>query len=79
MLAPVFGVARRHAQVERLTSAARLDHDRLRIHQHWPGKIADVDTPVEMRVADVDRHAHIGRHRALGHDAKQRNTRNSLH
>ena len=66
VLRPLFGVTRRDAQIDgRLWDVpARLfDDDWLGVDHRRRWEVADVEATVEARLADLDRDAHVGRHR----------------
>lgn len=66
VLRPMFGVPRRYAQIDwRLwdVPARPFDDDRLGVDHRWRWEVADVEATVEARLADLDRDAHVGRHR----------------
>src|ERR1700690_2212792 len=61
VLAPVFGMARRHAQINRRTVGRHpLYGDRLRIKHLRLGVAADVEAAIEARLADAERQANVG-------------------
>ena len=64
MLSPVFSVAGRDMEVNRLAHDAngyRLNDYRLRVDQLRRWKIADVNATIEAGFANVNRHAYFGR------------------
>lgn len=56
VLAPMFGVARRYAQIDRRTIRrySTLDYSRLTIDHLWMRKVADVQLAIEARLADAN-------------------------
>ena len=66
VLRPLFGVTRRDAQIDgRLwdVPARPFDDDWLGVDHRRRWEVADVKATVEARLADLDRDAHVGRHR----------------
>lgn len=64
VLGPFFHMAGRYAQINRPSDMARrlLNDDRFSIDHGRLGKTANVNPAVKARLADIDRHADIGRH-----------------
>lgn len=62
MLAPVFGMPRRHMQIHRLTTDRdSMNHHRLAVDQLRTGIIIDVDLSVKSGLAYADRHPNVRR------------------
>ena len=61
VLAPVFGMAGRYAQINRRAIAVyALDHHWLLIHHLWLRITTEVDPTIEARLTNADRNAYIG-------------------
>src|SRR5665647_3686091 len=62
VLAPMFGMARRNAQIDRRTIVryTPLDYHRVTIDHLWRRKVTDVQLAIEAGLADADRDANIG-------------------
>ena len=66
VLRPMFGVTRRYTQIDwRLWDVPTrpFDDDRLGVDHLRRREVADIEATVEARLADLDRDAHVGRHR----------------
>jgi hypothetical protein len=60
VFAPIFGVARRYAQIDwRAVNRHPFDYFRLTIDYWWLRKAADVESAIEAGMADVDRDANV--------------------
>lgn len=72
MLAPVFGVTRRHMQIHRLTTDRNsMNHHRLAIDHLRLRIIIDVDLSVKTGLTDTDRYADIGSDSRRGGNSEQ--------
>src|ERR1019366_849909 len=61
VLAPMFGVARRYAQIDRRAVHRHpLDCHRLTIDHLWLRIVADIESAIEAGLADADRDSNIG-------------------
>lgn len=61
VLAPMFGVARRYAQIDRRAAHRYpLDDYRLTINHLWRRIVADVEPSIEAGLADADRDSNVG-------------------
>lgn len=61
MLAPMFGMAGRHPQINRRPTVRRtFDQDGLRINKCRPGETANVDLTIKTGLANADGNANIG-------------------
>jgi len=82
MLVPVFLMSRRDVQVYRLCRnilRRSRNHDGLRIDDRRPGNIADIDLPIESRLADADGDANITGKRRNSTYAQKRGKYSFLH
>lgn len=63
IIAPVLGLARRHAQIDGghpHELGCRCNHDRLRVDQLWRGCATNIELTVEPRFAHADGYTHLG-------------------
>src|SRR5574340_568160 len=80
VLAPMFGVARRYAQIDRwAVRRYPLDYYRLTIDHLWLRKVADVEPAIEAGLADADRDPNVGSECRYGGSGYRRCDQKTFH